>query len=69
MKNYKGFYETQTASRLKEFIQPPPPPIPPDKILLRLRSKKISFGDSQKYTNIFKVLQECSFWASRNCAV
>ena len=36
MKNCKTSYETQTASRLKEIIQPPPPPIPPDKILLRL---------------------------------
>ena len=45
MKNCETFYETQTASHLKEIIQslpippppppPPPPPIPPDKILLR----------------------------------
>ena len=27
MKNYKTFYETQTASRHKEIIQPPPTPV------------------------------------------
>ena len=27
MKNCKTFYETQTASRLKEIIQPPPIPV------------------------------------------
>ena len=70
MKNYKGFYETQTASHLKEFIQPPPPPIPPDKILLRLCNrnalKKIC---RNLQTFAFKVLQECSFWASGNGTV
>ena len=33
MNNCKTFYETQTASCLKEIIQPPQPLIPLDKIL------------------------------------
>ena len=50
MKNFKTFYEVQTASHPKEIIQPPhqppppPPPPPPhpfqsDKNLLRLWNK------------------------------
>ena len=35
MKNRKTFYEAQTASRLKDIIQPPPNPPPSDKIILR----------------------------------
>ena len=59
MKNYKGFYETQTASRLKEFIQPPPPPIPPDKILLSLCNKNTLKKICRNFqTFAFEVLQE-----------
>ena len=36
MKNHETFYKAQTASCLKEIIQPPLTPTPPDKILLRL---------------------------------
>ena len=44
MKNFKTFYEVQTASHPKEIIQPPHQPPPPhpfqsDKNLLRLWSK------------------------------
>ena len=59
----------RVSSRLKEIIQPPQPPIPSDKIFLRLW-KKIYL---EKYTEIyrhfaFKVLQESSSWASGNGA-
>ena len=77
MKNCITFYEAQTAIRLKEIIQPhpliplpPPPPShthTPDKILLLLWNKNFP---TEIYRNIqtfaFKVLQECSSWASRN---
>ena len=70
MKNCKTFYETQTASCLKEIIQPPPTPITPDKILLHLWNKSFL---REIYRNIqtfaFKVLQESSSWASGNGAV
>ena len=36
MKNCKTFYKVQTASRLRKFFSLIPPPIPPDKLLLRL---------------------------------
>ena len=36
MRNFKTFYKAQTVIRLKETIQPPPNPPPPDKMLLRL---------------------------------
>ena len=67
MKNWKTFYEAQTAS----YSASPQPPThtPLDKILLRLWNK-IFLTDI--YRNIqtfaFKVLQECSSWASRNDA-
>ena len=41
MKNCKTFYETETANRLQEIIQPPQLPIPLDKILLRLWNKNL----------------------------
>ena len=40
MKNCKTFYEAQTASHLKEIIEPPPNPPAPDKILLLLWNKR-----------------------------
>ena len=52
MKNCKTFYETQTASCLKEIIQPPQPPIPPDKILIRLWNKNFL----ERYTEIYRYL-------------
>ena len=68
MKNCKTFYETQTASRLKEIILQPP--IPPDKTLLRFWNKNFF---REIYRNIqtfaFKVLQESSSWVSGNGAV
>ena len=70
IKNYKTFYKSQTTSCLKEIIQPPPTPISPDKILLRLWNKTFL---REIYRNIqtfaFKVLQESSSWASGNGAV
>ena len=70
MKNYKTFYETQTASCLKEIIQLPPQSSthpPSDKILLPLWNKNFL---TEIYRNIqmfaFKVLRECSSLASRN---
>ena len=71
MKNCKTFYEAQTANHLKEITQPPPThPPPPGKILLRLWNKNFL---KEIYRNIqtfaFKVLQECSSWASRNGGV
>ena len=70
MKNCKTFYEAQTASHLKEIIQLSPNLPAPDKILLLLWNKNFL---TEIYRNIqtfaFKVLQECSSWASRNGAV
>ena len=70
MKNCKTFYEAQTASHLKEIIEPPPNPLAPDKILLLLWNKSFL---TEIYRNIqtfaFKVFQECSSWASQNGAV
>ena len=70
MKNCKTFYEAQTASHLKEIIQLSPNLPAPDKILLLLWNKNFL---TEIYRNIqtfaFKVLQECSSWASRNDAV
>ena len=66
MKNSKTFCEAQTASRLKEIIQPPPLPKSPDQILLFLWNKSFL---TEIYRNVqtfaFKELQECSFLASR----
>ena len=69
-KNCKTVYESQTASRHKEIIQPPPNPPPADKILLRLWNKNL-FTEIHRniQTFAFKVLQECGSWASRNRAV
>ena len=73
IRNCKTFYEAQTASRLKEVIQPPPhPPKPPplDKILSRLRNKKFLTEIQRNIqTFAFKVFQECGSWASRNGVV
>ena len=70
MKNCKTFYEAQTASHLKEIIRLSPNLPAPDKILLLLWNKNFL---TEIYRNIqtfaFKVLQECSSWASRNGAV
>ena len=46
MKNFKTFYNAQTASRFKKTKQPLP-----DKSFLRLR-KKNSYEDLQEYTEI-----------------
>ena len=51
MKNCKTFYDTQTAIRLQEIIQPSPNPPPSDKMLL-IFGKTFSYGDIQKYTDI-----------------
>ena len=73
IKNFKPFYETQTASCPNELFSLPAPPsglaaplTPPDKSLLRLCNK---YFLTEKYINIqivFKVLRECSSWVSRN---
>ena len=70
MKNCKGLYEVQTASRLKEIFQPPPTNPSPDKILLCLWNKNFIteiYRNTQAFT--FKVFQECGSWASRNDTV
>ena len=70
MKNCKTFYETQTASPLKEIIQPPPTPHTTVENLAR--SLKQNFL-REIYRNIqtfdFTVFQESSSWASGNDAV
>ena len=71
MKNNKTFYESQVANCVKEIVQIPPlSPTPPDRSLLRLWKKNFL---TDIYRNIqifpFKVLLECSSWASRNGAV
>ena len=68
MRNCKTFCEGQTASRVKEIIQPLHYLFPqPDKILLRLWNKNFL---TEIYRNLqafaFKVLQEWSTCASRN---
>ena len=64
LKNCKTFYEAQTASRLKEIIQPPSTQIQ------RLWNKHLL---TEIYRNVltfpFKALEICSSWASRNGAV
>ena len=54
MKNCKTFYEAQTASCLKEIIQPPPDsqPTPIRQNLTTSLEEKFSYGDIQKYTDI-----------------
>ena len=67
MKNCKAFCKAEAVSHLNEVIQATPqlsasssPSYPlPDKTLLRLEKKRF----------LFKVLQECRSWASRNGAV
>ena len=55
MKNCKTFYETQTASYLKEIIQPPQPTLPSDKILLCFWKILI-----RRYTEIYRhLLSKC----------
>ena len=70
MKNFKIFCKAKATSHLKEVIQPPPSNTLPDKALLRLWNKRFL---KKIYRNIqtfaFKVLQECSSWASRKGAV
>ena len=56
-KNYKTFYKTQTASCLKEIIQPRQPPISPDKILIHLWNKNFL----KRYTEINKYLLSMCF--------
>ena len=60
MKSCKIFYETQTASRLQEIIQPSPNPPPSDKMLLSLWKKNFP-TEIYRYiqTFAFKVLQKC----------
>ena len=63
--NFKTFWESQTASCLKEIIQPPP-----DKNFLCLWNKN---SPTEIYRNMqtsaFQLLRECSSWACRNGAV
>ena len=58
MKNCKTLYKVQTASRLKETVQPPPNPFPSDKTLLRLWNKNFLL---RRYTEIQKHLLSKSF--------
>ena len=57
MKNFKTFYEVQTASHPKEIIQPPhqPPPPPPLPIRQKLTTsleQRFSYRDTQNYIDI-----------------
>ena len=56
--NRKTYYKAQTTSHLKEIIQPPPTPIPPDKILLRLWNKRF-------LREIYRNVQTCFQSTSR----
>ena len=70
IKNRKTSYKAQTVRHLRKFFSVPPPHIPPDKILLRLRNKIFL---RERYRNMqtfsFKVLRESSSWMSGNGAV
>ena len=65
-------YETYSVSPI---LSPPPHTHThtPDKTLLRLGNKELNRNIQELYRNIqtfaFKVLQECSSWASRNDVV
>ena len=71
MKNCTSFYKAQTASYLKEIIQPPrnPQPTPHQMKSYYVFGKKVFM---EIYSNIqtfgFKMLQKCSSSASRNGA-
>ena len=73
MKNCKSFYEAQTASCLKEIIQPPPnPQLTPHQIKSYYVFGKKNYGDIQKYTEIcFQSASKMQFfgvkkWCSPN---
>ena len=73
IKNFKTFYETQTASRLNELfslsLSLPPSAAPltsPDKSLLRLCNKYFLMEIYINIQIVFEVLRECSSWVSRN---
>ena len=67
MKNCKTFYETQTASRLKEIIQSPS--TPHTNLATSLKQNFLREICRNIQTFAFKVLQESSSWASGNGAV
>ena len=66
----KHFLRTKQRAALKKLFSFPSTHSPPDKILLHLWNKNFLM---KIYRNVqtfaFKVLQECSSWASRNNAV
>ena len=66
----KHFARPKQRTALKKLFSLPPSHLPPDKTLLRLWNKNFV---KEIYRNIkafaFKVLQECSSWASINGAV
>ena len=72
MKNSKTFYVAQTASCFignYSASSQPPTLFPSDKILLRFWNKnflKEIYRNVQTF--VFKMLEECSSWASRNGA-
>ena len=72
IKNCQTFCKAQTANCLKTFIQSPPiPPPSSTRTNLTMSQKQILlkeiYGNIQTFA--FKVLQECSSWASRNGVV
>ena len=70
MKNFKTFYDAQTASRLKKIIQTFPNHLQQIKPYYNSGTKNFLWRYAKNIqTSAFKVLQECGFWASRNCAV
>ena len=70
MKIAKNFARPKQQAALRKLILPTPNPPPPENILLRLSNKHFLTEISRNIqTFSFKVLQECSSWASRNGAV
>ena len=70
MRNCKTFYKVETVIPLKEILQSSHNPPPSDSILLNLWNKKFLMGIYRNIqTFVFKVLQECSSWTSKNGAV
>ena len=64
MKNCKTFYEAQTATRLNKLFSSPE--TTPYQILCLWNKNFLTEIYRNIHTFDFKVLQECSSWASRN---
>ena len=62
IENCKTFYETHTASRFKEIVQPHPPPIPPWIKSYYVFEKKIFLGRYTEICLLEKLQTEKIFW-------